>query len=763
MIQKVLFLLFVWTTSLVYAQNTADEKYIIHIAKAKNKISLDGKLDEADWQNAEVAQHFFLNRPFDSSFAKLDAKVKLTFDDKFLYVGAICFQPSNSYTVSSLKRDFEGGTSDVFTMNFDTYQDRLNGFHFAVSPLNVQREAAIDNGENLSLVWDNKWYSQVTNHADYWELEVAIPFSTLRYKVAEGLNSWRCNFGRMVLNDFQVSTWCPVPRNFSPVNLAFTGVLIWKDAPPKPTKNISLIPYITASNAKDFPRDAQSLIKQVPTRNNSIAFGADAKIAITPALNLDLTYNPDFSQVEVDRQVANLSRFELFFPERRQFFIENSDLFDRWGFPDTRPFFSRRIGLAYDPVREQNRPIPIIAGARLSGKLNQNLRVGLLNMQTKKIDFGNDKVLPAANFTVATVQQKVFKRSILGAVLVNKQNFFNGLTNGQKADYRQFSRVAGVEFNGFSPDGRWETETYYHRSFTPQTQGASFANFVGYNTPVFGAGLGYNQMDSNYVSDAGFVPRNGTRNFYTFARVARFVRGEKAKKINNFGLRYEGSHNLNWRGNLLDANLYVGAFLQLPDQSEGWVGANYNYTFLFSEFDPTNANFNPNPDLNKAIVSLPIGGYEYYNYSLGYASSNVRNFSYSVNATLGQYFNGKSQSIEGFFAYRFQPYGSIQLSYTFYNIELPKPYNSINYWLIGPQADFAFTRNLFFRTFLQYNTQTNNVNINSRLQWRFRPVSDMFLVYTNNYFAQNIPNYPVNAFSIKNRALVFKITYWLNV
>lgn len=763
MIKNLLLLFFFIICNLIQAQNELNEKYVLHISRAKEKIYLDGKLEEADWQKAETAEHFFLNRPFDSSFAKLDAKVRLTFDDRFLYVGAICYQKKNSYTISSLKRDFEGGTSDVFTMNFDTYKDNLNGFHFALSPLNVQREASIDNGENLSLVWDNKWYSKVTNHEDYWELEVAIPFSTLRYKVSEGQNSWRCNFGRLVLGDFQISTWRPVPRNFHPANLAFTGLLVWNDAPPKPTKNISLIPYIIASNAKDFPRDEQTL-KELPTiADNKIAFGADAKIAVTPALNLDLTYNPDFSQVEVDRQVANLSRFELFFPERRQFFIENSDLFDKWGFPDTRPFFSRRIGLAYDPVQSRNRPVPILAGARLSGKLNQNLRVGLLNMQTKKVDFGKDKILPAANFTVATVQQKVLKRSVLGAVLVNKENFFGGLTNAQKADYRQFSRVAGLEFNGFSPDGRWETETYYHRSFTPKTQGASFANFVGYNTPTFGAGFGYNQMDSNYVSDAGFIPRNGTRNFYTFARAARFVRGENAKKINNFGMRYEGSQNLNWKGKFLDASVYLGAFIQLPDQSEGWIGANYNYTFLFSEFDPTNAILNPNPDLKKGITNLPIGDYHYFNYTLGFVSSNVRNLSYQITANIGNYYNGKAQRVEGFFAYRFQPYGSVQVSYGFYNIQLPKPYNSTNYWLVGPQADFSFTRNLFFRTFLQYNTQTNNVNINSRLQWRFRPVSDMFLVYTNNYFAQNIPNYPVSAFNVRNRALVFKITYWLNV
>jgi hypothetical protein len=539
--------------------------------------------------------------------------------------------------------------------------------------------------------------------------------------------------------------------------------MIWNDAPPKPGKNISLIPYINASYSNDYPRNENTLIRNPTTTDKSVGIGGDAKIAITPALNLDLTYNPDFSQVEVDRQVANLSRFELFFPERRQFFIENRDLFDKWGFPDTRPFFSRRIGLAYDPVRGQNRPVPILGGARLSGKLNPNLRVGLLNMQTKKVDFGNDNILPAANFTVATAQQKVLQRSVLGAVFVNKQNFLTNLDSTQKANYQPFSRVVGLEFNGFSPDGKWETETYYHRSFNPKKSAGSFANFVGYKTPTINWGIGYSQIDSNYVSEAGFVPRTGTRNIYTFSRLARFVRGENAKKVNQFGLSYEGSLNMNWKGEHLDNNLYVGGFFGLPDQSEGWIGANYNYTYLFYAFDPTNAFLNPNPELKKNIVDLPIGNYAYINFTMGYTSSNRKNLSYQFNIRTGQYFNGKGTSVEGFFAYRIQPYGSVQVNYAYYNIRLPKPYNSTSYALIGPQADFSFSRSLFFRAFVQYNTQTNNVNINSRLQWRFKPVSDLFLVYTNNYFAQNIPNYPVNSFSVKNRAIVLKLTYWLNV
>lgn len=168
--------------------------------------------------------------------------------------------------------------------------------------------------------------------------------------------------------------------------------------------------------------------------------------------------------------MANLSRFELFFPETRQFFLENRDLFATFGFPNTRPFFSRRIGLAYNPVKEQNEKVSILAGARLSGKLTDNLRVGLLNMQTRQRDWDSTSVQPSANFTVATIQQKVFSRSAISAVFVNKQNSLEKLNDTQRGEWQPWNRVAGLEYNLYSKDNRWEGECYYHRSLSPDPQ-----------------------------------------------------------------------------------------------------------------------------------------------------------------------------------------------------------------------------------------------------------------------------------------------------
>jgi hypothetical protein len=743
----------------ILAQNTPEEeKYVLHVKRSAAPIALDGVLDEAAWKNAERTVDFYTNFPFDTSYAKEKSEVWMTFDENFLYVGAVLWQKQEDYVVTSLKRDFAGGTSDVFTVNIDAFKDKLNGFHFAVSPLNVQREGIIDNGTNLNTDWDNKWYSAVKNEADRWIVEMAIPFKTLRYKLVEGQNTWRINFGRNCLEANEISTWSPVPRQFRPLTLAYTGLLVWDDAPPQPGANVSVIPYVIARTETDFEF-------KLPTET-SANIGGDAKIAVTPSLNLDLTFNPDFSQVDVDRQITNLSRFELFFPERRQFFLENEDLFGRFGFPDSRPFFSRRIGLTNGRVKrrttdgqditvQRNVNVPILAGMRLSGKLDKNWRIGALNMQTGRVK-GLDQ--GPANYSVGVIQRKVQERSALSAIFVNKENYRLGEGDRYEHNPDAFNRVAGLEYNFFSKDNKWESEVYYHRSFSSTQNNAnanndaqSAAAFLGYNNrhwTIWGA----NQyVGQNYRAEAGFVPRRG---FYSIFNIIerRFFPGPKlAKKVNVFSFNLESNLAFNAPAiNLTDRSHELEMSVEFPGNSAFSLNASQEYTYLFFPFDPTNTGG----------TELPINSaYTYNSVGLSYNSDFRKPFSYEVNVSTGQYFNGNIFRINGELLYRWQPYGIFALSYVYNDIHLPSPYRSANFWLVGPRAELSFSRSLFFSTFLQYNTQVNNVNINSRLQWRFKPVSDLFLVYSDNYFSDQFFTSP----SSKNRALVLKMTYWLNL
>lgn len=754
-----LFLLLI-TTGGLFAQNDGhsapnDRNYVLHIHKVRGPIQLDGLLNEADWQTAEQARSFRLQFPVDTGLAKLQTTVQITFDDKYLYFAAVCYEPRADYIVQSLKRDFLPGTSDVLNFLIDPSKDGLNGFLFGVSPLNVQREALIDNGTGLSYDWDNKWNSAVQADDDHWTIEVAIPFKTLRYTVSAAENSWHINFVRTYLKDWQVSTWYPVAQQFAANNLAFTGTLIWEEPPPKPGANVAFIPYLIGSYGLDYQRDENSLsVTSRPDTWKGNA-GGDMKIAVTPSLNLDLTLNPDFSQVEVDRQVTNLSRFELFFPERRQFFLENRDLFAMFGFPSTRPFFSRRIGIGYNPVKDRGETVPILAGARLSGKLNDQWRIGLLNMQTRRMDWDSTQVLPAANFTVATVSKKVFDRSAVSAILVNKQQFTGALSEEQKSGIPPWNRVAGLEYNLYSKDNRWEGEWYYHRSFSPDPgrRGQTAASFLGYRDRHLNANLGYLLVDSNYTAEAGFVPRKGYQEFYPGLGWTFYP---QHSIVNTLFMGMDGSLSRSLLFMETDRNLNANVNVGFRDQSRFSVGVYNNYTYLFEPFDPTNLYAD-------GTLPLPIGGYTYSGWQSGYGSSSSHNLQGAVDVAASQFFAGKALSLAGELSYRWQPWGTFAVNCNYDRIKMPLPYASADFWLIGSRVELAFSRAVFASAFFQYNTQANNFNINTRLQWRFAPVSDLFLVYTDNSFAQPIADTRVRFLAPKNKALVLKLVYWLNV
>jgi hypothetical protein len=727
------------------------------IMRVSEKIGLDGILDEAAWEMADRVDRFTRNFPVDTGLSRQDTEVRLAFDERFLYVGAICWQRREDYTVQSLKRDFPNGSSDAFNVAIDPFKDGLNGFLFGVNPLNVQREGLIDNGGNVSLEWDNKWYSAVHSEADYWSIEMAIPFKTLRYTPSTGDNpSWRINFVRTRLKDWEVSSWHPVPQQFQPGNLAFAGVLEWASPPPSPGANVAVIPYAGGQYALDVRRNPESLEVEGSRTTWGGNAGMDAKIGLTPSLNLDLTVNPDFSQVEVDRQLINLSRFELFFPERRQFFLENRDLFALFGFPSARPFFSRRIGIARNPITGVGETVPIVAGARLSGKLNDNWRVGLLNMQTKKVEWDADRALPGANYTVATVQRKTFDRSALGAILVHKDQALGSLNAAQKQPFQPWNSVAGLEYNLYSADNRWEGEWYYHRSFSPdeRQRGSSLAGFLRYADRHWNVRGGWLRIDSFYTADVGFVPRKGFNNAFFGTDYTFYPLG---KRLNTWGVgaNWNGNFDLWLRESDRDVSTYL--YMNFNNQSNVNMGVFNNYIYLFEDFDPTNQN-------NSSGLPLPGQvGYNWYGAFVGYTSSAANNLQTSQELVYGGFFNGKLLDIGGTVSYRIQPFGTVGLSYRYNNVQLPEPYASANFWLIGPSAELAFTRTLFFSTFLQYNTQANNFNVNTRIQWRYAPVSDLFLVYTDNRFAQTVPRTEVGFLSPKNRTLVLKLVYWLNV
>ena len=366
------------------------QNYSIHIKASPSTIILDGILEEEAWQTAELATDFWQKQPRDDVKAGLRTEMKLTYDDNFLYVGAVCFDSIN-HVISTLKRDVGFWDGDAVGVTLDPLNEATTGFMFGTNPYGVQTEVLLGGGsgeENYNSQWDNRWYVETQRYDDKWTVEMAIPFKTLRFE--SGKTVWGINFHRNDKKNNRLDAWARVPIQFWVIDLGYTGRLIWDHAPEKSKGNISIIPYINGSSLQDFEAGEEA--------DNSLNVGLDAKVALSSSLNLDLTVNPDFSQVEVDQQITNLTRFNIFLPERRTFFLENSDIFTKVGFPVIQPFFSRRIGLD-----EDGRTVPIAFGARLTGNVTGTSRIGVMNVQTRETDD-----LAAQNYTAASFTQKAF-------------------------------------------------------------------------------------------------------------------------------------------------------------------------------------------------------------------------------------------------------------------------------------------------------------------------------------------------------------------
>ncbi len=708
----------------------------ILLKRTHERMVIDGQLNEQSWFKGQPARNFWTIFPTDSVRAEWDTEVYMTYDEQYLYVAAKCYSKGTNFVIPSLRRDYRAGGNDNVTFVFDTFRDRTNAIVFGMNPLGVTREALISNGgadsDFFDEFWDNKWHGASHISEGYWSCELAIPFTSLRFR--EGDTEWYFNCYRFDMQANVQSTWNRIPQNQLIMSLGYMGSMIWEEPLRKPGANISLIPYLNSGYSQRFIQDG---IRIDGKPEYSFNAGADAKVQVSSGLNLDLTVNPDFSQVEVDEQVINLDRFEIFFPERRQFFLENADLFSSFGSERINPFFSRRIGVTRDPSTGQNLQNPIYAGARLSGKIDNNWRIGLLSMQTAR----NTSISqPSTNYTVAAMQRKLFARSNIAAIFVNKQAF--GENNGS---FSAFNRMAGFDYNIASSDNKITGKVFYHRSFSPGSNQGAFAHgaYGEYRVKRFSMGWDHQWVGQGYNPEVGYVPR---RNFFQINPYAQyfFYPGKGAFNQHSIG----AAAFLLWMPELGRTDHEINFWWEgsMRNTAEWGAGFSNSFIYLFEDFDPSGSGGLP----------LPAGtSYNFSGVGFGFDSDRRPRLQFGIEPSLGQYFNGFRFNLEGALSYRYQPYGSVAFSVDYNYIDLPDPYSDASVILFGPRIDLTFSKSLFLTTFIQYNQQIENININARLQWRYAPVSDFFLVYTDNYDSTSI--------STKNRALVAKWTYWLNI
>ncbi|MFC4691206.1 DUF5916 domain-containing protein [Dokdonia genika] len=696
-------------------------------------ITIDGSLDEPVWNETQVATNFWQYFPTDSIQAPYQSEIRFLYTDKTLYVGIKVFSQGDDYIIPSLKRDFRAGGSDNITLMFDTFNDGNNAFLFGSNPLGIRREALVSGGgtdlRGFTTSWDTKWVGETKQYEGYYVCEWAIPMSAFKFR--EGETRWRFNSYQFDTQDNTRNTWINIPQNQFIFNLAYMGDMVFEKPLGNSKSPISVIPYINAIAGQD---------REIPEDFTEIKVGGDARFTIGNSLNLDVTINPDFSQVEVDNAITNLSRFEVGLPERRQFFIENSDLFADFGDPRAaNPFFSRRIGIAEDV--EGNTIINnIVAGARLSGKLNNNLRVGLLNMQTQKDEINE---ISANNNTVIALQHRVFSRSNISAIFVNRQATGNE-TFVEPGE--QYNRLVGLDYNLANQDNSWNGKFYLHKSFSPGVEHKDFSGGarIEYNRNNWRATSATLFVNEDFNSDLGFIPRKDIfRNFSKLERLIFPKSGAINRHIFSLNSFYVWRPELDFT--LGDRTLSPQWEAEFKNTASLAVKPRARFTKLFDTFDPSRSEG----------LELPEGSeYSYNSIELEYNSDRRKALSYTSNATYGDYFNGEILTLRVGATLRLQPKLIIGFNARYDKINLPAPYSDNDIWLVSPRVEVTFTKNLFWNTLLQYSTLQDNFGINSRLQWRFAPLSDLFLVYNDNYFTDT-------TFAPRFRSINLKLTYWL--
>ena len=718
---------------IVFSLNAIAQNKKVNVSYITEEIKLDAVLDEASWYKKIPATDFWQYFPTDTLQAINQTEITMLFDDHNLYLGIKVYSSGNNYIIPSLKRDFRAGGSDNITLLFDTYNDGSNAFLFGTNPDGVMREALVSGGgkelRGFTSSWDTKWESVTKQYDDYYISEWAIPMSAFKYK--EGETRWRFNSYMFDTQSNERTTWFQIPQNQYIFNLAFMGDMVFEKPLGKSKAPISIIPYINTIAVNDYEENKEFF---------ELKAGGDAKISISNSLNLDITVNPDFSQVEADQVVTNLTRFEVNLPEKRQFFIENSDLFADFGNSlDANPFFSRRIGIAKDTT-DTYIENDIIGGIRLSGKINTNFRLGLLNIQTKN---DSENEIGGNNNTVLALQQKVFSRSNVSFLFINRQDTSN-------KDFiiaeEKYNRVVGIDYNLANIDNSWNGKFYAHKSFTPNLDSKNYSTGtrLDYSSKKWRFRASGLYIGENFKSDLGFIRRT---DIFKIDPKAEYLLFPKQGKINR--------HNFNvvpiivWKPELnfqlADYNIISSWNAEFNNTSRISVSIFNRYIYLFDEFDPSFSD-----GLSLAMNT----DYTFSSIEFNLQTDTRKPFSFKIKPSMGQFFNGFKYTFDTEVNYRVQPKFLFSIRVRYDKIELPKPYSNNNIWLVSPKINITFTKSLYWSTLVQYSSLQENLGINSRLQWRFAPLSDLFLVYNDNYFTDS-------EFAPRFRSINLKITYWL--
>lgn len=691
-------------------------------------LTVDGRLDEAEWALAEPLGEFVQQLPHTGMPALYRTEVRILYDAEHLYVGAVNHDPEPGRAITSgLERDFVSSNSDAFGIALDTFHDRRNSFLFIVNPKGALRdEQTFNDSRTIVEAWEGVVQIRTAQQDSSWTVEMAIPLRTLRFDARLPVQAWGLNLLRRVRRVNETSYWAPLERQYRVHRMSQAGTLEGLEGLAQ-GRNLQVKPYALTG---------RSAGAQVPAsaRGTSADLGGDLKYGVTPSLTLDLTVNTDFSQVEVDQEQVNLTRFSLFFPERREFFIENSGVFTfgdvternyRMGssLSDFTFFNSRQIGLSRD-----GRPLPILGGGRLTGRVG-GWEVGLLDMRTRGVT-----AQPGENFAVARVRRNVLGNSDVG-VLVQSRDAPGGAYN----------RAWGVDAN-IRPRGNLIVNSYLASSEAAGegSDGHAARTTVAYRGRLWNTSAMWKRVSDTFDPGLGFVRRRGMQQWYGTAGVHARPRWARVQEL----VPYVEADYISDLSSQLDTRS-LSAGLEVHFQPDGLL------TMAVSDqFDRLETPFTIFPGQR-----IPVGPYGWREGRIEYQTGQGRPVYGTVRASGGEFYDGTRRSVGGSLTWR--PRYDLVL-------ETGLQRNDVDRGALGGfTADLASLRlryarstRLFGSAFVQYNTQARAFVTNARVNLRYRPLSDVFVVYTerrNTDGGARDPRYGL----VNERSVALKVTRML--
>ncbi len=702
---------------------------------------IDGRLDDEAWALAPPQGRFIQREPAFGMPSTERTEFRILYDERRLFFGIWAYDDDPDGVIASeMKRDSGLGKGDAVKIDLDTFHDHRNAFYFSTNPLGARKDAnSVENGRTINYDWNAVWQSKTSRDARGWYAEIAIPLSQLRFKGGPGDTVWGLNVCRIILRKHEETYWVPFPREWGTTgfaNLSRAGLLTGlHDLMPR--RRLEFVPFAAPAAARDYDAGTPTDFQR--------HFGFDLRLGLTSTLTADVTYKTDFAQVEADQEVVNLSRFSLFFPEKRQFFTESAGVFDygrtgvgfSGGENDGGPgllalFYSRRIGL------HDGREVPIVGGGKATGRVGP-YTIGMLNIETDRAtvagDAGDALSIDRANYTALRVKRNILAKSSIGAIFLDRQG-------GAGSSY---NRSVGVD-TGLAFGDHTTLAAMFAQTLSPLATERDRAGAVdlAYKTDRYNAGGTYLDVGRHFDAEMGFIPRVDIRNVKGTAAWTPRPDWRGVRQL-TFGSRLDYYENHDGR---VESRTDEGTFeIERQDGSHITTYVDRDYDYL--PFDWSFGN-----------GTIPIGGYTWNTLRLVYSSNSSKRVYGGTEVDLGGYYSGDKQTYSVKLNLVPRDTLLVENTYTQNRIRLPGVARYVTNTL-STRVSYSFTPDLFLKGFVQYNDDRRLATLNVLFWYIYRPGSDLYVVY-NNGWETGLPGARPQILRTRSRSLAVKMTWWLS-